>query len=86
MARERISMVKIREILRLKYQMGLSNRQVAKSCGVGRRVVSEYWDLAQKSGLTWTEAQGLSDTDLEQRLFRRSPTTGKKTQPDWNYI
>lgn len=86
MAHERISMAKIREILRLKHQLSLSNRRIAVSLHMGRRAVSEYWDLAQQSGLTWPEAQGLSDAELEQRLFRRTPPTGKKTQPDWNYI
>jgi len=86
MAHERISMAKIREILRLKHQLSLSNRRIAVSLHMGRRAVSEYWDLAQKSGLTWAEAQGLSDAELEQRLFRRGPAAGKKAQPDWNYI
>ncbi|PIV20548.1 MAG: IS21 family transposase [Deltaproteobacteria bacterium CG03_land_8_20_14_0_80_45_14] len=86
MAQKRTSMCKIREILRLKYELGLSNRPVAKSCGVGRRAVSEYWKLAQESGLDWAEAQRLSDTELEERLFRQGRTTGEKTQPDWNYI
>lgn len=86
MAQIRISMRKVREILRLKYELGLSNRQAAEGCGVSRRTVSQYWGLVQKSGLTWAEVQGLSDADLEQRLFRRGLPTDKKTQPDWNYI
>ncbi|MGC8578637.1 MAG: hypothetical protein ACP5QW_04880 [bacterium] len=32
MPRERITMRKIKEILRLKYENGLSNRQIANSC------------------------------------------------------
>jgi len=86
MAREKTSMAKIREILRLKYQLGLSNRQIAASCGMGRRAVSEYWELAQKNGIDWSKAQGLTDTELEQELFQHRPATGKKTQPDWNHV
>ncbi len=36
MAQERVSMRKIKEILRLKYEKGLSNRQTAISAGVSR--------------------------------------------------
>ena len=86
MAQLRISMRKLRELLRLKYELRLSDRRTAESCGVSRRTVSQYWKQVQESGLTWTEAQRLTDTELEQRLFRRNPPTGKKTQPDWNYI
>jgi transposase len=85
MAQPMISMRKIRELLRLKYER-FSARQAAESCGVSRRTISQYWDLAQKNGIDWTEAQGLTDTELEQKLFQRSPATGKKTQPDWNHI
>ena len=46
MAQPRISMRKIKEILRLKYELGLSDRQVAESCNVSRRTVSEYWKQA----------------------------------------
>jgi hypothetical protein len=36
MAKERLSMRKIREILRLKYDCGLTDRQIAKSCSGGQ--------------------------------------------------
>ena len=86
MAHLRISMRKIREILRLKYELGLSDRQTAESCGISRRTVSQYWKQAQKNGIDWSKAQGLTDTELEQELFQRRPTTGKKIQPDWNHV
>ena len=68
MAQERISMVKIREILRLKYECGMSNRQVAKSCGVSRRTASLYWKQAQKAEIDWERDKGLTDTELEIKL------------------
>jgi len=86
MAHLRISMRKLREILRLKYEVRLSDRQAAESCGISRRTISQYWDLAQKSGMDWSKARELTDTELEQELFQHRPATGKKIQPDWNYI
>ena len=35
MAAKRLSMRKIREVLRLKHEFGLSNRDIAKSCSIG---------------------------------------------------
>ena len=35
-------MRKIKEVLRLKWAQGLSNRRIAKACGIGRPTVSEY--------------------------------------------
>jgi DNA-binding transcriptional regulator LsrR (DeoR family) len=41
MAKERLSMRKIREILRLKYECHLTDRQIAKSCSVARSTVAK---------------------------------------------
>ena len=35
-------MRKIKEVLRLKWDNGLSDRQIAKACGVSRPTVGEY--------------------------------------------
>ena len=40
MPAERVTMRKIKDILRLKWACGLSNRQVAASCGVARSTVA----------------------------------------------
>lgn len=47
----RLSMRKIREILRLKYENGLSGRQIAKSCHIARSSVGEYLSRARVAGL-----------------------------------
>jgi IS30 family transposase len=41
MPKERLSMRKIHDILRLKWACGLSDRQIARSCGVARSTVAE---------------------------------------------
>lgn len=35
-------MRKIKEVLRLKWGKGMSNRQIATICGIGRLTVGEY--------------------------------------------
>ena len=42
MPTKRLTMRKIREILRLKHDCKLTYRQIAISCGIGRTTVSDY--------------------------------------------
>jgi transposase len=63
-------MRKIREVMRLKYDRGLSHRQISAAVGISRGSVNDYIHRAERGGLTWEEAQGLSDAEVEQRLFR----------------
>ncbi len=49
MPAERLSMRKIKEVLRLKYTCQLSQEAIAASCGIGRTSVREYLRLAAAS-------------------------------------
>ena len=51
-------MRKIREVLRLKWAAGMSNRRIAASCGVSRPTVSEYLRRADVGGLELALAGG----------------------------
>ena len=44
MAQERLSMRQIKEILRLRLELGFSRRQTARSCRVSHSTVSEYFN------------------------------------------
>jgi transposase len=76
-------MRKIREILRLKYEVGLSHRAIARACSVGVGTVSLYARRAREAGLRWPLPEELDEAALEARLLRgpRSPT-GPRPQPD----
>lgn len=70
MAHERLSMRKIKEVLRLRLACSLSERQIAASCHVARSTVGEYLARAKAAGLeSWSAAQELAQTELEARLF-----------------
>ena len=60
-------MRKIREVLRLKFEVGLSARQVAISLQVGRASVGEYRNRFAASGLTLPSA--LTDAELQRHIF-----------------
>lgn len=79
-------MRKIREVLRLRHELGLSERDVAASCRVARSTVGDYVHRARAAGLTWPLPPDLDDTALEARLFKvldRVPADAAFPQPDW---
>ncbi len=69
MPAKRLSMRKIKEVLRLKWANGLSNRKIAVACGIGRPTVREYLHRAAQAGLSWPLQAELDEATLEQRLF-----------------
>ena len=82
---ERLSMRKIREVLRLKYEAGLSARAIARSVNAGRTTVQEYLQRFAASGLSWPTE--LDDTALESRLFPPPPPAGTaRPEPDWTVV
>jgi transposase len=88
MPAKRLSMRKIREILRLSWGGKLSTRAVARSCGVGRTTVREYLQRAQRAGLSWPLPTGISDGELEALLFAPavSATNAPRPLPDWPVV
>jgi len=85
MSRERLSMRKINEVLRLKWQCGLSHRQIATSCNIGVGTVSDYVHRARKAGLGWPLPTEMSESELERRLFPPPLTipAEQRPLPDW---
>jgi transposase len=78
-------MRKIHEILRLKWEHGLSHRQIAESCQVARPTVTEYIERATAVGLSWPLPADLDETALDRLLFPPRPTHPEPTRavPDW---
>jgi DNA-binding CsgD family transcriptional regulator len=86
MPAQRLTMRRIRELLRLHYGMGASARAMAREHGVSRSTVKEYLARAAAPGLTWPLADELTDGVLEERLFAASgPRRGRRrrVEPDW---
>jgi transposase len=81
-------MRKVREVLRLRHALGVSERQIAVTVGVSRSTVGEYLRRAAVIGITWPVPEGMDDGELERRLFT-PPTfeaTPAKPLPDWGYV
>ena len=87
MATERLPMRKIRETLRLRWQLGLTVRQTARSLGASVGVVSKTSKRAERAGLTWAAVETLDDKTLEERLYGRAPSaTDARPRPDPVYL
>jgi transposase len=69
MPARRLSVRKVREILRLKFELGLDNRQIARSCSIPHSSVANYLRRAESAGLAWPLPADLSETILEAKLF-----------------
>jgi len=81
-------MRKIKEVLRLKWERRLSNRQIAAACGVSRPTVSEYLRRLAEAGLSWPLPEDLGEAQLEQLLFPPPPDLPAEVRgiPDWHQI
>jgi transposase len=89
MAQERLSMRKIKEILRLRFSCSLSHRQIAASCQMSHSAVGEYLRRAKAVDIGWPLPEELTDEALEVKLFpaadTRSPSA-QKPLPDFARI
>jgi len=81
-------MRKIREVLRLHHECGLSKRQIAPVVGIGTTTVFDYLARARQAGLSWPLPAGLGEEELERLLFRSPARQApeQRVQPDWATI
>ena len=86
MPARRLLVRKIREILRLKHERGLSHRAIAQACATGVGTVSLYLQRTAQRGLGWPLPAELDDAALEARLFPRAAPVHDRSQPDCAYI
>lgn len=87
MAMKRLRMRQLREILRLKHEVGLSDRAIALACSVGLGTVVAYLRRAEDAGLTWPLPPDLDDPALEAQLFAGQPAMGGgRAAPDFSWV
>ncbi len=88
MPAERMSMKKIRDVLRLTHALGMSRRKVSEATGIGRTAITDYVRRATVAGLGWPLPDGLDDAELERRLFQPSNASVllAGNEPEWSHI
>ena len=73
MARRRISVEKIKEVIRYGVTTELSERAIGRALKVSRTAVTKYLECFRGSGLTWEQAQELPDSELLSVLEGNRP-------------
>ncbi len=87
MPTNRITMRRIREVLRLHLQAKLSYAEIGGALKISKSVVGKYVSLARAAGVDWELAQTLADDELEARLFRPPvPRSSYHLTPDFALV
>ena len=87
MPRPKVAMRRIKEVLRLKGGLGLSDTAVSRSVRIARSTVKEYLDRAAAVGLNWEAVAELSEEELDRRLFAAVDTRHwDRPLPDWEAV
>ena len=84
-------MRKIKEVLRLRFECNLSEREIARSCQISRTTVTDYLRRATIAKLSWAEVAALNEVQLVERLFPVIPpveklSTIQRPAPECEYI
>jgi transposase len=82
-AQARLPVRKIREVLRLKYELGLSDRKIAAAVGSARSTVQECLQRCRQAGISWPLAAGLDELELHERLYRREVPLSRAPRVDF---
>ena len=77
----RLTMRKVKELLRLRYGLRLSVRQIARSCSLPHSSVINYLQRAQVAGLGWPLPDELDDAAVEAQLFPSVTNTPARGAP-----
>lgn len=86
MATERLSMRKTREVLRLKWFLGRTHREIRQATGLGLGTVSETAARAALAGLDWPAVEKLTDDELEARLYPPAAPGTARPLPDPRFL
>lgn len=79
-------MRKIRELLRLKFDLGLSIHKIASSLSIARSTVTDCLRRAAAAGVLWPLPGELDDEQLEARLYPKKPATPNIPLPDFAHV
>ena len=88
MPAKRLVMRQVREVLRLKWACGLSDRQIARGLRISRPTVTHYVRRLKAAGLSWPLPEDVDDAALERKLFANADPTpaSERPLPDWSRV
>jgi len=86
--KSKLTMRKISEILRQKYELNRSYREIGRSLNISISTVGDYLARAKLAGISWPLAEDLTEEILHAKLFLPSIKQGQKDRPmpDWEWV
>ena len=84
-------MRKLKEVLRLRYELKLGYQQIGRSCAIGVSTVHKYLKRAEAAALSWPLPEDWDEARVEGLVFpRREPSIAEhnpaRTRPDFAAI
>lgn len=74
--------VKIMEVLRL-WEQGCSQREIGASVKCGKSTVGEIQRRSREQGLCYSEASGMTNAEIHERLYPKAKGGENKAEPEW---
>jgi hypothetical protein len=79
-------MRKIKEVLRLRFELGLGQRAIARACSISQSTVHEYLKRAEAAKVPWPLPEGWDQERVEKVLFGEPRPSGQfpeRVRPDF---
>ena len=83
---EKISMLKIKEVFRLKYETKLSARKISRALNLSHTVVNQYIKRFDVSMLDYETLMELSNREIVTKLFNLESKPSKYPVPNWSRV
>lgn len=66
---------------------GVSANEICRTRGMSKHTVKNALDAAREKGITWEDAQGMSDSEVLEALWpERAEAARAVREPDWDHI
>jgi transposase len=80
-----MSMRKIKEVLRLRFELQLGQREIARACSISQGAVHNYLKKAAAAGIGWPPPEDWDEKRIEKTLFgdRHPIERRQRTLPDF---
>ena len=87
MPASRRAMRKIVDVLRLKFETGLSHERIAAATKLSKGAVTKYVQRAREAGLGWPLPSEVDEARLEALLFpHAAPVVERHAAPDFAHL
>jgi len=86
MSGARLTMRKISEVLRLRFDCNRGYREIAKSCKISISTAFEIISKFKNCDLSWPLPVEFTEEQLEKKLYPQIPEETVRPMPDWNYL